>query len=128
MKTFRVQARVAALVGAIVLLFGGQISQAQAQAYSYAFQFGSYGTGDGQFGSPSGVALDASGNIYVTDYGIDRIQVFDSQGNFLLKFGTPGFGCDGCLYYPLGVAVDATGNIYVTDSYNSRVEVFAPGP
>src|ERR1700738_1164305 len=64
MKTFRVQARVAAFVGAIVLLlFGGQISQAQAQTYSYAFQFGSYGTDDGQFGSPSGVALDASGNI-----------------------------------------------------------------
>jgi hypothetical protein len=41
MKTFRVRARVAAFVGAIVLLL--QISQAHAQSYSFAFQVGSYG-------------------------------------------------------------------------------------
>jgi len=77
MKTFRVQARVAAFVGAIVLLlFGGQISQAQAQTYSYAFQFGGLGSGDGQFAGPGGVAVDATGNIYVADSNNSRIQVF----------------------------------------------------
>ena len=81
MKTFRVQARVAACVGAIVLLlFGGQISQAQAQTYSYAFQFGSYGSGDGQTYNPSGVALDATGNIYVADSYNNLIQVFAPDG------------------------------------------------
>jgi len=52
--------------------------------------------------------------------------VFDSQGTFLLKFGTLGAGCDGCLYNPVGVAVDATGNIYVADANNNRIQVFAP--
>ena len=74
MKTFRVQARVAACVGAIVLL--PQISQAQAQTYSYAFQFGGLGSGDGQFAGPGGVAVDATGNIYVADSNNSRIQVF----------------------------------------------------
>ena len=125
MKTFRVQARVAACVGAIVLLL--QISQAQAQTYSYAFQFGGLGRGDGQLYGTFGVATASSGNIIVTDYYNSRVQIFDSQGTFLLKFGTPGVGCDGCFYYPVGVAVDATGNIYVADSNNNRIQVFTPG-
>ena len=118
MKTFRVQARVAAFVGAIVLLL--QISPAQAQTYSYAFQFGSYGSGDGQLNIPYGVALDAAGNIYVADSGNQRVQVFNSQGNFLFKFASPAFDP------PIGVALDASGNIFVTDYYCSQgcVQVF----
>jgi DNA-binding beta-propeller fold protein YncE len=121
MKTFRVQARVAACVGAIVLLV--QISQAQAQTYSFVFQFGSYGSGDGQFNGPDSVAVDAAANIYVADRLNNRIQVFDSQGNFLLKFGSLGSG-DGQFADPLGVFVDATGNIYVADYANNRIQVF----
>jgi DNA-binding beta-propeller fold protein YncE len=124
MKTFRVQARVAAFVGAIALLI--QISQAQAQTYSYAFQFGGFGAGDGQLYGPIGVATASSGNIIVTEYYNHRVQVFDSQGTFLLKFGSYGSGGVGHFYRPVGVAVDATGNIYVADSYNDLIQVFAP--
>jgi DNA-binding beta-propeller fold protein YncE len=121
----RWQARVAAFVGAIVLFL--QISQAYAQSYSFAFQVGSYGFDDGQLWETVGVAVDATtGNIIVTDYNNCRIQVFDGQGTFLGKLGTPGIGCDGCLYGPVGVVLDVTGNVYVADSINSRVEVFAP--
>src|SRR5260370_30071481 len=88
MKTFRVQARVASFVGTMVLLL--QISQAQAQSYSYAFRFGGFGGGDGQLYGPVGVATASSGNIIVTDYYNARVQVFDSQGNFLSKFGSYG--------------------------------------
>jgi DNA-binding beta-propeller fold protein YncE len=123
MKTFRVQARVAAFVGAIVLLL--QISQAQAQTYSYAFQFGGFGVGDGQLYGPIGVATASSGNIIVTDYYNNRVQVFDSQGNFLLNFGAYGTG-DGDFYCPTGVTLDASDNIYVADSYNNLIQVFAP--
>jgi hypothetical protein len=56
MKTLRVQARVAAFVGAIVLLL--PISHAQAQTYSYAFQFGGLGRGDGPLYGTVGVATD----------------------------------------------------------------------
>jgi tripartite motif-containing protein 71 len=88
-------------------------------------KFGSEGGGDGQFNAPVGVAVDATGNIFVSDYYNSRIQVFDNQGTFLLKFGGPGYGY-GLFYYPVGVAVDAAGNIYMADSYDDVIQVFAP--
>jgi DNA-binding beta-propeller fold protein YncE len=45
--------------------------------------FGTPGSGPGQFSTPHSIAADANGNIYVADRGNRRIQVFDSNGNFL---------------------------------------------
>ena len=42
--------------------------------------------GDGQLKRPSGVAVDQSGNILVTDWGNERVQIFDSGGNFVTKY------------------------------------------
>jgi sugar lactone lactonase YvrE len=44
---------------------------------------GSPGKADGQFNSASCVACDAAGNVYVGDYGNNRVQVFDAAGKFL---------------------------------------------
>lgn len=57
--------------------------------------FGSAGSGDGQFSAASGymvhaIAVDAAQNVYVADWGNRRIQAFDSNGNFKLKFGAQG--------------------------------------
>jgi len=41
------------------------------------FSFGSAGEGNGQFGAPTGVAVDKNGNILVADWGNNRIQVKD---------------------------------------------------
>jgi tripartite motif-containing protein 71 len=43
---------------------------------AYLAQWGSLGSGPGQFQHPLGVAVDAGGNVYVADAGLDRIQVF----------------------------------------------------
>src|SRR5207249_10726578 len=85
--------------------------------------WGSFGTGNGQFINPYGVAADGSNNIYVTDYSNNRIQKFDSAGNFILGWGSPGTA-NGQFTNPTGIVVDALGNVYVSDSSNNRIEKF----
>ena len=46
---------------------------------TFLTKWGSFGSGDGQFNEPDGVAIDASGNVYVADTGNNRIQKFDSS-------------------------------------------------
>jgi hypothetical protein len=46
------------------------------QPPGYLTQWGSYGSGNGQFGIPNGVATDAAGNVYVADYFTSRVQKF----------------------------------------------------
>jgi len=96
-------------------------------SFGYISQFGSYGSGNGQFGFPWAVAVDpSSGDIYVTDRYQSRVQKFDSTGAYLGQFGSAGSG-NGQFGYPLvgGVAVDpSNGDVYVADAYNSRVEKF----
>jgi len=43
---------------------------------SFLFEFGSFGSGDGQFKIPRGIAVDSMKNIYVADDANNRIQVF----------------------------------------------------
>ena len=84
------------------------------------------GTGDGQFTFPTGVAVDGSGNIYVSDPFDDRVQIFNSAGEFQSKFGSSGSG-DGQFNFPLDIAIDTT-RIYVADTMNNRVQVFGAPP
>src|SRR5438876_332613 len=85
--------------------------------------WGSSGTGDGQFDFPFGVATDGSGNVYVADYGNDRIQKFDASGTFVTAWGSGGAG-NGQFNCPYGVATDGSGNVYVADDGNHRIQKF----
>ena len=90
----------------------------------YLFQFGSYGSGKGQFRNPYSIAKDASGYVYVTDSGNSRIQKFDSAGRLVREFGSYG-GLPGQLNNPEGIAVDSAGSsVYVVDMNNHRVQEF----
>jgi DNA-binding beta-propeller fold protein YncE len=81
------------------------------------------GWDDGRMEWPRDVAVDASGNVYVADTDHDRIQKFDSLGNFILKWGSCGYG-DG-QFHPRSVAVDLTTNeVYVAASYTHRIQKF----
>jgi DNA-binding beta-propeller fold protein YncE len=63
---------------------------ANAQANDYLKQWGTYGSGDGQFNDPQGVVVDGSGNLYVADAGNFRIQEFTNNGDYLTKWGASG--------------------------------------
>ncbi|MHB9110930.1 MAG: 6-bladed beta-propeller [Armatimonadota bacterium] len=56
---------------------------------TYLSQFGSYGTGDGQFNEPWRMASDADGNIYVYDTQNARIVKFDGDGQFVWNTAVP---------------------------------------
>lgn len=84
---------------------------------------GPLAVGDGQFNGPAGIAFGLNNRIVVADTGNDRIQVFDANGNFILKFGSGGTA-QGEFEIPSGVDVDPDGNIYVADTANDRVQVF----
>ena len=89
------------------------------EQYSLANKWGSFGTADGQFLGPFGVAVDSSGNVYIGDCENDRIQIFDSDGNFITKWGSEGSGYTGYIL-PYGIAVDSSDNVYVSVSVQSH--------
>jgi DNA-binding beta-propeller fold protein YncE len=90
---------------------------------TFVLKWGEEGTGDGQFLTPWGAAVDNRGNVYVADYENHRIQKFDRHGNLVLKWGEHGTG-DGQLFHPRNVAVDSRGRIYVADMGNHRIQKF----
>ena len=74
--------------------------------------------------SPAGIDVDKYGKVYVADQGNNRVQKFDSNGNFITKWGSEGSG-DGQFNLPEGIAVDSSGNVYIADTGNNRIEVFS---
>lgn len=75
------------------------------------------------FFGPRAIVIDRQNRLLVTDTGNKRIQVFDSEGNFLLQFGKEGSG-EGEFNEPVGLAIDNAGRIYVADTWNKRIQVF----
>lgn len=86
---------------------------------------GTRGYGPEQFASPSGVAVDARGNVYVADAVVARVQVFSPGGKLIGIWGKRGSN-PGQFENPAGLALDGAGNIYVADSGNARIQKFRP--
>ena len=79
--------------------------------------------------SPTGVAVDGAGNLYIGDSGNHRIRKVDSSGTITTIAGSGEYGFDGDggpateaqLSYPRGVAVDGAGNLYIAGASNNRI-------
>jgi hypothetical protein len=107
-------------------------------------QVGMFGGLGGEFNYPTAITVDAAGNVYVADDLNQRIQEFDSSGNWIRAWGkgvnggstfgictvaadchagsTGGLG--GELNNPVGIAADAAGNVYEAETVGNRVQKF----
>ena len=78
---------------------------------------------DGSFMWPTSIALDKAGIAYVADEWLNRISVFNHDGDCTGKWGKLGDG-DGEFNRPSGLAFDSEDNLYLVDSSNHRVQIF----
>jgi DNA-binding beta-propeller fold protein YncE len=105
---------------------------------NFLLKFGSEGHGDGQFFVIEHMATDKFDNIYVNDpqgeeaqrergeAGVPRVQKFDTNGNFITKWGS-GLGTgDGQFIDPEHLAIDSEGFVYVSDRGRNDIQVFKP--
>jgi sugar lactone lactonase YvrE len=84
--------------------------------------------------NPSGVALDAVGNLYIADINNSRIRKVDTNGiiTSVAGNGANGYSGDGgaatnaSLYWPSGVAFDAFGNLFIADEYTCCIRKVDP--
>ena len=92
-------------------------------AGTFVRQWGTTGTGNGQFNDPWGIALDSSRNVYVSDRINNRVQKFDQLGTYLTQWGSSGTG-NGQFDGAVGLDIDAFDNVFVADEFNSRIQKF----
>ena len=102
----------------------------------FSFEFGSFGSGEGKFKSPSGLALDRGSDLlYIADTDNDRIQIIDVDDNcsgsdelakdvcFVDEFGESGNG-EGEFNNPSGLTLDVSNDIlYVADTDNEIIQI-----
>ncbi|HET6890708.1 MAG TPA: NHL repeat-containing protein, partial [Pyrinomonadaceae bacterium] len=81
--------------------------------------FGSKGQGDGQFGEPSGMAIDGKGNIYVADFLNRRVQKLKSDGTFVAQWPGPDQN-----FAPRDLAIGTDKVLYVGDEGGARIVKF----
>jgi sugar lactone lactonase YvrE len=81
-----------------------------------------------ELGWPSGVAVDAAGNVYIADSLIPRIRRVDTHGTIktiagmgILQYSGDGGPATQAGIDPLSVAIDSSGDLYLPDSYNNRI-------
>jgi tripartite motif-containing protein 71 len=93
-------------------------------------QWGTLGSGPGQFNGPVGIAVGERGNIYVADVGNHRIQKLSPSGQPLGQWHTVGSGIGERTETGFDLALDASGNVYVSEPHpdgpgNERIEKFS---
>ena len=104
--------------------FGVSNGEAKLEVCTSSCKAGVAGTGNGQFSEPIGIAI-SGGDLYVADYGNDRVQELNEKAEYVAKFGSKGKGAGQFEAGPVSVAVGAGGNVWAGDLGNSRLNEFS---
>ncbi len=123
-------------VAVFVAVFAALVGNVE-ERYIYTFAGTGEGGGGGDGGpateaqltTPRGLAVDGSGNVYVSDINSHRIRRIDPDGVITTIAGTgeQGYGGDGGpateaqLNWPWGLVVDDSDNLYVADAISNRI-------
>jgi sugar lactone lactonase YvrE/Tfp pilus assembly protein PilE len=113
----------------IISVTSGSVSSVFAGSGVQGFVDGSVAAA--KFALPSGIAIDASGTVYVSDNVNNRIRkisggvVTTLAGSGAASFAD-GTGTNAQFYRPYAIAVDTSGTLYVADSYNHRIRKITP--
>lgn len=99
----------AALFVLLAAAFGA--APASALPTDYLFSWGSLGSGNGQFTTPTEIGIADDGSVFVVESGNNRVQKFDADGNFIRKWNS----ASGAISH---LGVDPTGYVYVMGSSN----------
>jgi sugar lactone lactonase YvrE len=81
------------------------------------------GTGEGALIGPIDVAVDRQGRVYITDEGVDRVRIYETDGTLLTTFGFAESGT-GQFASPSGIVLDGADHVYVSEVGNNRVQAF----
>ncbi len=92
------------------------------------FVVGQFGSGFDDLNAPIGLCVDAADNIYVADFGNDRIKQYNSNGICLMTWSSGAVSATNvqdAIHEPWGMAIDSGGNIYEVDHSASQIQEFS---
>jgi RHS repeat-associated protein len=89
----------------------------EANPSGFLSQWGSFGSGNGQFSKPAGTAVDTEGNVWVADATNNRVQEFSSAGTYVRQI--TGFS------KPEGIATDSEKHVWVSDTGKAFVDEYS---
>ncbi len=113
----------------------GNISTVAGNGYHGGWMGAAFGNGgpatDAALVYPIALAVSCSGEMYISEYGSQRVRKVDANGIISNFAGTAraGYNGDGLpatvaeLNHPHGIAIDVEGNVYIADAWNNRVRV-----
>ena len=102
-----------------IVKMGGQAGEEE-----FIGEFSRYGSAEGQLIWPAGIVADKQGTLYVTDEWLNRVSVFDKEGNYLRCWDTVQSG-DSQPNSASGIAIDANDTLFVTDGRSHKVRKFS---